>query len=243
MRATNLLATAGLLFIAATSSASNAATSYDFADFLNPVFKYGYGVTGYTFTPFSTIHADGCRGVSGFACATSPSSFDFPVIGVNTTSAPLTFETVTLPTDTLYFHPDNGGTDAVLAFTAPTAGDYRFAGTFSRLDTVPTGGNGVITIEAATGNYGGGASPIFSQTISNGTYGSGFSFSNRLTLNAGQTVFFGVSNNGEYTYDSTGLVGTITAVPEPASWAMMLGGFGLLGAVARRRKSTVVTYA
>lgn len=30
------------------------------------------------------------------------------------------------------------------------------------------------------------------------------------------------------------------AVPEPASWAMMLGGFGLLGAAARRRRTTTV---
>ncbi|MBS0502769.1 MAG: PEP-CTERM sorting domain-containing protein [Proteobacteria bacterium] len=34
-----------------------------------------------------------------------------------------------------------------------------------------------------------------------------------------------------------------TAVPEPASWAMMLGGFGLLGAVTRRRQRVTVTYA
>ena len=34
-----------------------------------------------------------------------------------------------------------------------------------------------------------------------------------------------------------------TAVPEPASWALMLGGFGLLGAVTRRRHRTAVTYA
>jgi hypothetical protein len=32
----------------------------------------------------------------------------------------------------------------------------------------------------------------------------------------------------------------VAAVPEPASWAMMLGGFGLLGAAARRRRSTAV---
>jgi hypothetical protein len=33
------------------------------------------------------------------------------------------------------------------------------------------------------------------------------------------------------------------AVPEPETWAMMLGGFGLLGAISRRRatRSTVVT--
>ena len=33
-------------------------------------------------------------------------------------------------------------------------------------------------------------------------------------------------------------------VPEPAAWAMMLGGFGIVGAAMRRRKlSTSVTYA
>jgi hypothetical protein len=34
-----------------------------------------------------------------------------------------------------------------------------------------------------------------------------------------------------------------TAVPEPATWAMMLGGFGLIGAAMRRRQRTAITYA
>jgi hypothetical protein len=29
------------------------------------------------------------------------------------------------------------------------------------------------------------------------------------------------------------------AVPEPASWAMMLGGFGLVGGALRRRRTTL----
>ncbi|OYU15033.1 MAG: hypothetical protein CFE37_08235 [Alphaproteobacteria bacterium PA4] len=33
----------------------------------------------------------------------------------------------------------------------------------------------------------------------------------------------------------------VGAVPEPASWAMLLMGFGLVGAAARRRNSTAVT--
>jgi hypothetical protein len=38
--------------------------------------------------------------------------------------------------------------------------------------------------------------------------------------------------------------GNPDAVPEPATWAMMLGGFGLLGGAMRRRRSqTQVTYA
>ena len=35
---------------------------------------------------------------------------------------------------------------------------------------------------------------------------------------------------------------TAASVPEPASWAMMVGGFGLIGA-AMRRKKVAVTFA
>lgn len=42
---------------------------------------------------------------------------------------------------------------------------------------------------------------------------------------------FGASSNA-ILYGSTA---TMTPVPEPATWAMMLGGFGLLGATLRRR--------
>jgi hypothetical protein len=39
------------------------------------------------------------------------------------------------------------------------------------------------------------------------------------------------------------LYSTGPAVPEPATWAMMLGGFGVLGAAARRRQRTAIAYA
>ena len=37
--------------------------------------------------------------------------------------------------------------------------------------------------------------------------------------------------------------GVAAAVPEPATWAMMLCGFGLVGAASRQRSRTSVTYA
>ena len=49
-----------------------------------------------------------------------------------------------------------------------------------------------------------------------------------------------------FTFDSTGFSLAVTgpeatgAIPEPATWAMMLLGFGGLGSVLRRRRSRVV---
>lgn len=45
---------------------------------------------------------------------------------------------------------------------------------------------------------------------------------------------FGVDN---INFSQTSILGS---VPEPASWAMLLSGFGLVGAVARRRRKAVV---
>jgi hypothetical protein len=42
-------------------------------------------------------------------------------------------------------------------------------------------------------------------------------------------LFFGTKGAGTYTL-------SYTAVPEPASWAMMLSGFGLVGSIMRRKK-------
>lgn len=37
--------------------------------------------------------------------------------------------------------------------------------------------------------------------------------------------------------------GGMAPIPEPATWAMMIGGFGLIGAASRRRRRTSVTFA
>jgi hypothetical protein len=51
--------------------------------------------------------------------------------------------------------------------------------------------------------------------------------------------------DGEYSIDLTpysvffSSLPVLSSVPEPASWAMMLGGFGLIGGALRRRKVAV----
>ena len=56
----------------------------------------------------------------------------------------------------------------------------------------------------------------------------------------GDSVFLNLQGQTVTATDSI----TLATVPEPASWAMMIGGFGLVGGALRRRQSQVrVTYA
>lgn len=55
----------------------------------------------------------------------------------------------------------------------------------------------------------------------------------------GQGALFGNTNNGR-AFNGT-LTYTGGAVPEPASWALMIGGFGLVGASMRRRRASFTT--
>lgn len=44
-------------------------------------------------------------------------------------------------------------------------------------------------------------------------------------------------------FDSTAVFNISTSVPEPATWAMMIAGFGMAGAAMRRRSTTARIYA
>ena len=57
-----------------------------------------------------------------------------------------------------------------------------------------------------------------------------------VNLNAGQSLSFAVERGtNDYSWDSTGLTATVTAVPEPGTVALMLAGMGVVASVARRR--------
>lgn len=62
-----------------------------------------------------------------------------------------------------------------------------------------------------------------------------------LTLN-GPGISYVVFSGADAQYGIDDLTYTIsgTAVPEPASWAMLIAGFGLTGAALRRRRSVAV---
>ena len=59
------------------------------------------------------------------------------------------------------------------------------------------------------------------------------------TATGSDTITFRGRNDPAYNALTNVSVTQSAAVPEPASWALMLGGFGLVGGALRSRKSTV----
>jgi hypothetical protein len=85
--------------------------------------------------------------------------------------------------------------------------------------------------------------------------GTAFTFNNQAITGDGRfgfqaingqtiaSVSFTVNGDGIQEVRQIRVGPAVAAVPEPATWAMMLGGFGLIGAASRRRVRTSVTFA
>lgn len=86
--------------------------------------------------------------------------------------------------------------------------------------------------------------------------GTVFNFTNQAISPSGFFGFQGINGQSirsvSFTVNGTGIQDVrqirldptnAVAVPEPAAWAMMVGGFGMLGAAARRRSRATVAYA
>lgn len=123
------------------------------------------------------------------------------------------------------------------SFTA--TGDGTFSGIYRVLGRGNTFGLQSV--------YGSGSTPFgpYGGTVFDPTGSGSFSFA----LVNGQTYSFGFYNYGNLNGFSTDLDASAEAgfdwkityanggVPEPASWAMLIAGFGLIGGAARRRRA------
>ena len=92
------------------------------------------------------------------------------------------------------------------------------------------------------------ANSLFTSAIAGLDYYPGQTFESNVTLRLSQSFGYSVAGGASYGANRLGTVnvGAVTgAVPEPATWAMMLLGFGFMGfALRNRRRPTVcVTYA
>jgi hypothetical protein len=128
----------------------------------------------------------------------------------------------------------------ILGATTPAGGEYDTVELNGNVPNLTGPDNFRVCFSAGSNCAGGSSGGIFpADAPVNGTF----------TLNFGAGVTSFDLTKAFVRYQSVGprgadsATGLGTAVPEPATWAMMLGGFGLLGAAARRRRSTTVTYA
>jgi len=233
----------GSLAIVGTADATTYNAVTDFSSTPASPWSYGYGATGTSFTAYSSadyITNDfGTTGLDGYSQSTSGT---VPVILQNYSGSTVDFaHTVVLPTGLLLLHPgDSDSLDSIIRFTAPTTGEYAISGYFQTLDTSPTG---VTLIGADSHGALGSANFLGSPAVMPDTPGGTYDFGGDVYLQAGQWLEVGVNRDGVYTNDSTGLSLTISTVPEPAAWALMLVGFAGLGAAlraSRRRQASAV---
>lgn len=201
--------------LAATATVAGAVT-YDphtgFSTASNPngVYTYGYETTvGGALTSFSNGGAANGAGSTW----TSPGVDQY--LGVYNLST------------TILQHPGSVGQYSVLRITVPTTSTYTISGDFANGDNATTDVHILVNGVSA-----------FANTISGVGSFDAFGFSQ--TLAAGSTIDFAVGNGGNgYNNDSTYLSASVGNVPDAAVWSLMIAGFAMVGAAARRRSSAL----
>ncbi len=131
----------------------------------------------------------------------------------------------------LFGLPANGGSsygviDAPLDLTAAIPG-LKFSSIFTFVSVMGAGGDGLLLTGDDT-------------LLAGGTIAPTTSFSFDLGANAGGAAYLlvgGVTPVGSVGSLYSGSI-TVTAVPEPESYAMLLAGLGVMGAIAVRRNKS-----
>ena len=233
-----LVGVAALTLMPAAASAQtyDAFTQFNGTNAPAPGQNFAYGQIDRSGVNGSFFAANtGCF-ISGAICLQPAPNNTVP--GFEKGGTPAQQGTVIVPSDRLLVHPNQDDFITSSIFVAPTAGRYNYTATFSVQDTNPSG-IGINFLDATNGALPyqitalGGIGASGTRTISGGIN----------LISSGDSFGFGIDRAGTYFNDSTGFNFTVTAVPEPATWGMMILGFGAMGYSMRRRRSSTLATA
>jgi hypothetical protein len=133
---------------------------------------------------------------------------------------------------------DSGGT--LLGSTTVTAGSATSGG--FRYVSVPT-----LTLAAGDYYIGGGQSAsdgdLYKTSVSNIVTGTGITFLAAARSGSSSGFAFPSVVSAASGRFGPNFVYTAAAVPEPASWAMLIAGFGIMGAAMRHRRRVSIAVA
>jgi hypothetical protein len=213
---------AGSILAAAAAGAAHAANYDAVTGFSAPAGLWSYSYAGAPLTDLVSAP----NGLGNLPFLWNESAIPTSVTIVqNATGGTVDYETGVAAANSLVLDPESL-TNVAVTFTAPSAGSYTFAGAFTGADTGQRTHGVEVDVDGA---------PVFSGTIA--SLSDNDPFSGAVSLAKGGTISFlvdgGSLDNCGFCNLSTGLTANISAVPEPATWAMMLIGFGGMGAAMR----------
>jgi hypothetical protein len=187
-----------------------------------------------------------------FAIAAAPAAaqtgfngyYDYSTWTSTQTAGYPTFSTIDAPQQTLtLYEPDNNATYYAQEFDFSHAIDHASVVTFdwtfdASVDACCSGMNFYRngTLYNLSGGY-------FGNSYNFPTYYQTGSF--QISVSAGDWIAFGAFSADGCCGASSNTVTNfnVRSVPEPASWALMLGGFGLVGGALRSRRKAAVRFA
>ena len=212
-------------------SASAFSISDDFSANANPsgVWTYGWltAIDG-TFTKYTVQSQSTSGGTIDKWNGLVSDPFSTPLIWNNASGAAYAAGTVSYESGWAGFHPGPSNQLSTFRFTTPSAGSYTFALDFQGADFVGTTSSDVH-VHTNSGD-------LFSAVVSGFGDVSRKSFDATVALTAGQVVDITVGYGGNnYLFDSTAVRGSILAVPEPQTFALLLVGLGLVGTMVKRK--------